>query len=419
MRLTIQSRLLLVLNLLIVSITILASVAIVLLVFWFEHTLFYKHLDSDLRDHIRTYHSVAGPLVRPMSDTTYYKLPQQDLSLLPKAFRGYPQGKHEVLLGDRAYNLLVLADDGWLHLLVQDQSEFERYEQLVVVCMTAGILLVWGGGYLLSRRLAQRIMQPISNLVRDVSLLQQKPDARFAYDYPDDETGQLARAFERYAVRINELLLREQQFSANASHELRTPMMVVQGALDMLRESTKPDDMVARQLQRIEEALRQMQQQTELFLQLSRTPDSLANESRSPLLAVAERQLDYWQPQARVQGLTLTLEHEGVLPELPTTMLTAVLNNLIRNALRHTQSGGITIRLEAEQFMVTDTGSGIAPEFLARVRERGFSAANVAGFGLGLAIVQRICDHQGWRMDIAPHEPVGTSVTIHYGAMSS
>jgi len=146
MRLTIQSRLLLVLNLLIVSITILASVAIVLLVFWFEHTLFYKHLDSDLQDHIRSYHSVAGPLVRPMSDTTYYKLPQQDLSLLPKAFRGYPQGKHEVLLGDRAYNLLVLADDGWLHLLVQDQSEFERYEQLVVVCMTAGILLVWGGG---------------------------------------------------------------------------------------------------------------------------------------------------------------------------------------------------------------------------------------------------------------------------------
>lgn len=419
MRLTIQSRLLLVLNLLIVSITILASVAIVLLVFWFEHTLFYKHLDSDLRDHIHSYHSVAGPLVQPMSDTTYYKLPLQDLRLLPEPFRGYPQGKHEVLLGDRAYNLLAFSQDGWLHVLVQDQSEFERYEQLVSIGMMAGILLVWCGGYLLSRRLAQRIMQPIANLVRDVSLLQQKPEARFAYDYPDDETGQLARAFERYAVRVHELLLREQQFSANASHELRTPMMVIQGALDMLRESAKPDDILARQLSRIEEALRQMQQQTELFLQLSRTPDSLADEIRSPLLTVAERQLDYWQPQAKTQGLTLRLEYDGVLPELPTTMLTAVLNNLIRNALRHTQSGGITIRLEAERFMVIDTGSGIAPEFLDRVRERGFSAANVTGFGLGLAIVQRICEHQGWRMDIAPHEPFGTSITIHYGATSS
>ena len=187
----------------------------------------------------------------------------------------------------------------------------------------------------------------------------------------------------------------------------------------MLRESAKPDDILARQLPRIEEALRQMQQQTELFLQLSRTPGSLADEIRSPLLAVAERQLDYWQPQAKTQGLTLRLEYDGVLPELPTTMLTAVLNNLIRNALRHTQSGGITIRLEAERLMVIDTGSGIAPEFLDRVRERGFSAANVTGFGLGLAIVQRICEHQGWRMDIAPHEPFGTSITIHYGATSS
>ncbi|OIN06581.1 sensor histidine kinase [Oceanisphaera psychrotolerans] len=399
MPMTIKSRLQLALNLVIVAISSLAAVGMVLLIFWFEDTLFYNHLQSDLSDQIRNHQAVTTPLVLPMTDTTYYKLPRADQQRLPEAFRGYPQGGHEVLLPGKAYNLFVRHDGGWIHVLVQDQSEFERYELMVLAGVSLGVLLVWGLGFILSRRLSRQILQPVSRLAAEVATLPQQPGRRLEMNYPADETGRLARSFDRYVLRVNELLLREQQFSANASHELRTPMMVIRGAVDMLKES-EPHAAGLRQLQRIDGALQQMQQQTELFLQLSRTPDSLSGkDDEQPLTDIAARQLAHWQPLAEARGLALQLEDNGEVGQRPATMMIAVLNNLLRNAMQHTAEGEIRVRLDAHYLQVSDTGSGIAAGVQDRVRTRGVSEANPAGFGLGLAIVERICEHQagGWQ----------------------
>ncbi|MGB5855436.1 MAG: HAMP domain-containing sensor histidine kinase [Oceanisphaera sp.] len=414
MSMTIKSRLQLALNLVIVATSSLAAVGMVLLIFWFEDTLFYNHLQSDLSDQIRNHQRVTTPLVLPMTDTTYYKLPRSEQQLLPEMFRGYPQGGHEVLSANKAYNLLVRHDGDWVHVLVQDQSEFERYELLVFVGVGFGVLLVWGLGFVLSRRLSRQILQPISRLAAAVASLPQQLGSRLEMDYPHDETGQLARSFDHYVLRVNELLLREQQFSANASHELRTPMMVIRGAVDMLKEG-EPPAAELRQLQRIDGALLQMQQQTELFLQLSRTPDSLSGKNeQQPLADIAARQLAHWQPLADARGLTLQLEVNGEVGQRPATMMVAVLNNLLRNAMQHTLVGEIRLELDAHYLRVLDTGSGIALAAQQQVRERGVSAANPEGFGLGLAIVERICEHQGWRLALSSPDGTGTQATVYF-----
>ncbi|OXS15272.1 hypothetical protein CGX12_09830 [Zobellella denitrificans] len=414
MRLTINARLQWVLNLLIVSLSLMASAAIVLLVFWFERTLFYNHLHSDLLDQVRAHASLQQPLVLPMTDTTYYKVPSGQQALLPPRFRDYPEGGHEVLLGDGAYNLFVHYQDGWEHVLVQDQSEFERYELLVFSGMTVGVLGVWALGFWLSRRLSRQILQPVSQLAKEVSRLRQQSGARLHGVYPDDEVGLLARAFEEYADRVQELLTREQQFSANASHELRTPMMVIRGALDMLRETGSGSVPEQRQLARMESALDDMQRQVELFLQLSRAPEAAAgHDTAVPLRQLAARYIEIWQGQARARGLTLTLSAgEGDGPLVPATLAGAVINNLLRNALAHTTEGGIELCLGPDWLAVCDSGEGIEPGVLARVRERGISGGG--GFGLGLAIVERICEHQGWQLSLAANRPKGTRVRIGF-----
>ena len=422
MRLTIRTRLQLALNLLIVATSLLAAAGMVMLVFWFEDTLFYNHLQSDLTDHIQEHQTVTEPWVQPMTDTTYYKLPRNDQHLLPEAFRGYPQGGHEVLLADKSYNLFVRHEPNWIHVLVQDQSEFERYEQLIFTGIGVSLLVIWLAGFWLSRRLSQQILRPVASLAQEVAQLSDQPGGQLTQQYPQDETGQLARTFDRYLLRVNELLLREQQFSANASHELRTGMMVIRGALDMLAE-TQPSAPAARQLQRIDGALGQMQQQTELFLQLSRTPDSQAgNNELSSLAELAKNQLANWQALAASRGLQLSLKVVEPVALVPASMMVAVLNNLLRNAIQHTLSGGISVEVTPDYLRVSDTGSGISDELQSTALERGVSVANPHGFGLGLAIVQRICEHQSWRLSLSSSadsdrsSDTGTQITVYFAA---
>ncbi|MBL1378056.1 sensor histidine kinase [Zobellella iuensis] len=416
MRLTINARLQWVLNLLIVTLSLLAAGAIVLLVFWFERGLFYNHLQSDLLDQVQAHLSFEQPLVLAMADSTYYKLHPDQLELLPEPFRDYPEGGHEVLLTEGAYHLFVHYEDGWLHVLVQDQSEFERYELGVFGSLVFGVLAVWALGFWLSRRLSRQILQPVTNLAEEVTRLRHQSGARLQGRYPDDETGQLAQTFEEYARQVHDLLQREQQFSANASHELRTPMMVIRGAIDMLRETGSGSEPERCQLDRIETALDEMQQQVNLFLQLSRSPEQAArHDTPAPLAEVATRLWEYWLPLARRRGLGLSLKiapeaESSGSPMVPATLMGAVINNLLRNAVNHTTEGGVELYLGPGWLEVSDTGPGIAPDALTRVRERGVTGGD--GFGLGLSIVERVCQHQHWTLTLDANQPSGTRVRI-------
>ena len=111
---------------LIVSLTALSGVCMVLLVSWFERTLFYNHLVGDLNSDIVQHQAMQTPISVPHGDSTFYKLPRTDHPLLPEAFHNYPEGNFEVLEGTRAYSLIVRHEAPWVYVLAQDQSEFER-----------------------------------------------------------------------------------------------------------------------------------------------------------------------------------------------------------------------------------------------------------------------------------------------------
>jgi signal transduction histidine kinase len=121
-----------------------------------------------------------------------------------------------------------------------------------------------------------------------------------------------------------------------------------------------------------------------------------------------------YQDEIAHKGLALEVAIEqGAIVELDRKALQLVLANLIRNAVRYTDRGRIRISYDAPRVTVADSGVGIAPEHQPQLFERYFRGEHTPdGLGLGLAIVRRICDDFGWKVEVQSRPGVGSTFTV-------
>jgi len=91
-----------------------------------------------------------------------------------------------------------------------------------------------------------------------------------------------------------------------------------------------------------------------------------------------------------------------------------VVGNLIRNAVSHTESGSIMVRLHQDRLVVIDTGSGIGSDEIGRVFQRFYRGASSGGSGIGLSLVKRVCDRQRWEIALENHTGGGTLATLRF-----
>lgn len=209
----------------------------------------------------------------------------------------------------------------------------------------------------------------------------------------------------RDITRVRQLEGMRKDFVANVSHELKTPLTVLQGYLEVMQSMAEPDDPNQRPLSLMQQQASRMQSMVEQLLALSRIEDSaeinlekivemdkmctvLRNEAQA--LARDEYDVDFdIEPNLNVHGDELQLR--------------SACSNLVSNAIRYTEPGGkITVRWQrvatGAMFSVEDSGIGIAPQHIARLTERFYRVDNArsrqtGGSGLGLAIVKHALSH--------------------------
>jgi two-component system OmpR family sensor kinase len=218
------------------------------------------------------------------------------------------------------------------------------------------------------------------------------------------EIQSLRTSLNHMLDRLQRAFDREREFVADASHELRTPITVAQGELDLLRRDADPQererlDVVRRELQRMERLIGEM-------LSLAREDAGRSLDRRTvavdDLLDDLRRDLPLFGPREyEVGALGGTLEADS-------DRIAQVLRNLARNAVTHTSPGGhVEIRAGAEgdqlRIEVIDDGPGIPPEEAAHLFERFYRSAETRsrdrdGSGLGLAIARAIVEAHGGRI---------------------
>jgi signal transduction histidine kinase len=91
-----------------------------------------------------------------------------------------------------------------------------------------------------------------------------------------------------------------------------------------------------------------------------------------------------------------------------------VVANLVRNATAHTENGTVKVCLAINRLVVSDTGIGIRGDEIGRVFQRYYRGAESRGSGIGLSLVKRICDRQGWQILLESREGEGTTATLDF-----
>lgn len=415
-----QRRILIAFVLMTVMVSGLFSLSIVGVVHFIEEHLVSQEMSRELGETLNEDIRQGRP--PRMDSNTQFFSSEHGQYRIPEQYSGLQEGFNEVVSGNEAFYIYVQKINGETYMLVQEQQEFEARENALFNVVLAGFLLTviaaWGLGLMIARK----VMAPISRLAQQVRHRDQLHllAPPLAPDYPDDEIGQLAAAFDSTLGQVRQSLERERLFTSDVSHELRTPLMVIASSCELLAEAPLgPRE--KEQVARIARASEEMRELVQTFLQLARDKSNEAVfVGDRTLTAVAHEQASRWGVLMKEKGLDFQLLEEGQDDgRYNATFLGTVMANLLRNALHYTESGSVRLILESGAFRIEDSGVGIPAEQHERIFQpfvRG-SQARGEGLGLGLSLVKRICAKQGWSVSLQS-EPGHTRfrVSLNNGA---
>jgi two-component system, OmpR family, sensor histidine kinase ArlS len=215
------------------------------------------------------------------------------------------------------------------------------------------------------------------------------------------ELNQLSVSYNKMLERLSEAFEMQRQFTANAAHELRTPLAVMQLQIDLYNSSKHPDNdtsaqqtinMITEQTERLSKMVRTLLDMSEL--------QTIARDEEIAIAALVEEVLADLEPLAQEKGINLIEKCDNVLLMGSDILIYRLVYNLVENAIKYNFSDG-TVTVTATQqnrqlhLTVEDTGNGIPEELKERIFEPFFRldksrSRELGGVGLGLALVREI-----------------------------
>jgi signal transduction histidine kinase len=349
-----------------------------------------------------------------------------DLGGVPEPLRAQPPGFHRIdFQGERPLVFVSDGPGGRLFLVFRQQQVSNLTLYFGVIPGAFVLLFIYALSFV-TYRLSQRAVSPLVSLAQRLEAYEPMRNGAQLLDLDDlrgsadTEVATMIEALDRFTRRLEGFVLRERNFTRDASHELRTPIAVVRACLDLLERDKKRPATDAASLDRMRRAVAQMQSLIESLLLLAREDELRSLDEKTNVNAVVAEQLDLLSELARETGNTVRVVEQGnLIVDAPPRMIAIALTNLLRNALTYSRDGIVEVTVGPAFVSVRDTGAGMSAEDLQRIFEpffRGEAARQrpAAGHGLGLAIVRRLVDQFGWSLDLASAPDNGTTVTLHF-----
>jgi signal transduction histidine kinase len=381
-----------------------------------EERLIRSIIDDDMHNLLQSYRDEPASLP-PVDPVVGARVSQEggQWFALPASLASLPEGVHEVELGGREVHVAVARFGAERIYRSYDYSAFEQKFRDGMDALLVGTAIFVLPSIWLAYWLSGLLVRQVGGLARQVRAL--RSGAASSIDpqrYDEREVAELAGAVNDYHSRMAAMVEREKDFTANVSHELRTPLTRIRTSCELLEPAAATLDAKSRQrLLQIEQAAEDMHAMIECLLALAREEPAAAASAR--LAGIVDAILERYAERLERQSVRAVVAiPDDVLVQANAPALGIVLSNLVDNALRHTEGGEIRFSYADGALTVADTGSGIPAEALPHVFDRFYRApgGHGEGFGIGLAIVKKICDRYGWRISVDSGVRAGTRILL-------
>ena len=344
----------------------------------------------------------------------------------PDKWQSWPRVKNDILYrfaknphSESHHHLLIRAlpkTDKQLFIYyditVSEEKAAEVWGRLQKLAIVGGIVVssllifFW---YVISKAIA-----PLGSLSEWIAVIDEDhPPQKLPAEIIEDEIGQVATRLYDALIRIYHSNRREKQFLRNASHELRTPISIIRNALDVLeyKRSTGEDD-IDQLLVRIRRAADTMKSITEAILWLAVENYSAPGKERTNIPELITNLINDNQYILQEKDIQITCHLEaGQVIEIERVLLYIALDNLIRNAFQHSEQGEIIISMRTPRSLeIINHAASYSSTPIDPGRAQDSTTDH---FGLGLVLVKKITEKQGWQFEFDLQQDRAVSL-IHF-----
>jgi heavy metal sensor kinase len=282
--------------------------------------------------------------------------------------------------------------------------------------------------FIVTRLIAGRSIRPIEKVIATAEkMTQPNINQRIGLPYHHDELYRLSATINALLDRMQDAFQREKKFTADASHELKTPLSVVKGTLEVLVRKPREKEQYESKIQFCLKELDRMALLIDQLLMLARYESNKTNPQIEEVLLhnTIDIIVSRIEPIAIKKEISFQIESiESDKVAADPAMLEMMLDNILSNAIKYSPFGScITITVERKERTmlchISDQGIGIPEEKLKTVFERFYRVdesrnSETGGFGLGLSIVKRLADMQHIKVSVKSAKNMGTTFTLKF-----
>ena len=370
------------------------------LIMQLDNTL--KVEEAEILDYAKT----KGKLPEPANykdQVIHYSVSEKLPKRRFKSFNRFDESEKEM----ESYRMLTfpltVQGKNYIVTVTKSQAEKEDLLFLIVIISASVVILLLLMQFLANRFLLRKIWQPFYDILNSIKHFNVASRHSIPIHQSGiDEFNNLDKAVKQMTDKIMQDYDTLKNFADNASHEMQTPLAIINSKLDLLIQDPNLGEKQILQLQAMYDAVGRLSKLNQSLLLLTKIEnDQFLHSEPVSMNNLLDKKLLQLEELIEAGKLKMKVEKENVDVEMNNYLADILLNNLLINSIRHNvENGHIDIKLNFESLVVSNTGKDGALDekvIFDRFRKNGYSD----GTGLGLAIVKQICDKMDF--DISYH----------------